>query len=212
MITSSNASFEIQDKDSIALNKNLFSVSNNKLNFTVTDDDGVGSVLIKLDGKDDETFTKAGQPTTQAVTYTLPDTDGIYAVEVVATDKYGVKASSGVFYLAVDSDTPTITVESPVEGGFVSGEWTFAGTASDNSGIMGVYSVVAGEGGTETVKAVNFDSSSGQWSDTYNVGTASGNFERKYRAEDKYGRTQDIIAKCNYTIFRGNLHKNRKFF
>lgn len=195
VITSSNASFEIQDKDSIALNRNLFSVSNNKLNFTVTDDDGVGSVLIKLNGTDDETFTKSGQPTTQSVTYTLPDTDGIYAVEVVATDKYGVKASSGVFYLAVDSDTPTITVESPVDGGFVSGNWNFTGEASDNSGIKAVYSVEKDGEGNEVITSVNFDSSSGQWSDTYNVGTASGNFERKYRAEDKYGRTQDIIAK-----------------
>lgn len=195
VITSSNASFEIQDKDSIALNRNLFSVSNNKLNFTVTDDDGVGSVLIKLNGTDDETFTKSGQPTTQSVTYTLPDTDGIYAVEVVATDKYGVKASSGVFYLAVDSDTPTITVESPVDGGFVSGNWNFTGKTSDNSGIKAVYSVEKDGEGNEVITSVNFDSSSGQWSDTYNVGTASGNFERKYRAEDKYGRTQDIIAK-----------------
>ena len=146
LVTLNNASEKITDKNSVNVNNNLFgTVSNNKLNFSVSDDDVIDTVKIEvtLEGSDTpiekpETVNKS----TCTISYELPKTEGVYKVKITAVDKNGTEndgyagnaenagnAAQNYFWVAVSAGAPEIELETVPE--FLKTDFIISGTVSN---------------------------------------------------------------------------------
>lgn len=208
----------------ISIGTNLFgTTSNNKLSITVTDDKGLASpvtITVKKnsDGSVVDTFDQAVTEgkTSATVSYTLPETEGVYRVSITAKDQeWGTAASAAKvnhtndstveYFVAVDAGAPAfeITTESGVYQQY--DDLTISGTVSDACGKVTIYRydtladykssqngvvVKTIDSGAETTKG---------WSETIakaKVNSDGGNFW--YQAVDVYGNSKGIVF--NYLI------------
>lgn len=125
---SENQTFDfVTDSTNInANNGNLFgTVSNNKISVSVSDDDLVKSVEMIVYEKDGITVVDSTAKTnigksTYSNSFILPSEEGVYIVEVIATDdvlstelsgRTPVSSTTGKFYIAVSAGAPVISVD-----------------------------------------------------------------------------------------------------
>lgn len=138
-ITLGNASENINTKEEINVNTNLFGTSNNnRLSVSFTDDDSVVDYEIyvwEYGTSKPAAVTSSGEikKTSGSVNYTLPSKEGVYNVEITTRDfirsdtntdvnnPYGIRRTKE-FLVAVDSGAPTLSVSNPQNGDFVSRE------------------------------------------------------------------------------------------
>ena len=129
-ISFTNASEDVDSESKINVDTNLFLTTSNKLSVTFTDDDGIESYKITVKdsaGNELDGYSKTETPnksfTSGSRSLTLPETVGIYKVQIEATDvnykKTGLESSapygsiaSKEFYVAIDSGAPTVTADS----------------------------------------------------------------------------------------------------
>ncbi len=125
---SENQTFDfVTDSTNInANNGNLFgTVSNNKISVSVSDDDLIKSVEMIVYEKDGTTVVDSTAKTnigksTYSNSFILPAEEGVYIVEVIATDdvlstelsgRTPVSSTTGKFYIAVSAGAPAISVD-----------------------------------------------------------------------------------------------------
>lgn len=143
LIKLNNASEKITDKNSVNVNNNLFgTISNNKLNFSVSDDDVIDTVKIEvtLEGSDTPIEkTETVNKSTCTISYELPKTEGVYKVKITAVDKNGTEndgyaGNAGnvvqdYFWVAVSAGAPEIEIETVPE--FLKTDFKISGTVSN---------------------------------------------------------------------------------
>ena len=131
VITLNNASIEgfTENAGSIGTEKgNLFGViSNNKISVSVSDDDLIKSVTMKVYNENGDVIASTTPPgeigkSTYSNSFALPSAEGVYKVEVIATDdilstelsgeREPKTTSTGKFYVAVSAGAPAITLDS----------------------------------------------------------------------------------------------------
>lgn len=143
LVTPNNASEKITDKNSVNVNNNLFgTVSNNKLNFSVSDDDVIDTVKIEVTPEGSDTpieKTENVNKSTCTISYELPKTEGVYKVKITAVDKNGIENAGyagnagnvvqDYFYVAVSAGAPEIELETVPE--FLKTDFIISGTVSN---------------------------------------------------------------------------------
>lgn len=148
VITLNNATVEgfTDNADNInANNGNLFgTISNNKISVSVSDDDLVKSVKMKVyKYKEDETTLVDSTSkddigkSTYSNSFVLPSDEGVYVVEITATDdvlstdlsgRTPVTSTKGPFFIAVSAGAPTISLDSVAT--YQTSKPSFSGTVS----------------------------------------------------------------------------------
>ena len=126
-----------------ASNGNLFgTISNNKITVSVSDDDLIKSVAMKVYKADKTTLVDSTTKddigkSTYSNSFTLPSDEGVYAVEIIATDdvlstelsgRTPVTATTGKFFIAVSAGAPTISLNSVAT--YQTSKPSFSGTVS----------------------------------------------------------------------------------
>jgi hypothetical protein len=184
---------------------NLFGVtSNNKLNATITDDDGVKSVVVnkRVAGTStyDSTplFSKTGMSsTTYPLSVTLPATEGAYDLQLVITDTDGTSTeynqTTDELTVAVDAGAPTFTAALS-NGSYYKGGASVAValTANDASGTVTV------SNGTAPVTMSGNASTGLTGTNTVTANADEGTYTVTYTATDAYG--QNSKAAVSYTV------------
>lgn len=180
----------------IAQQKNIFNTSgNNTLLGTITDDDGVGSVIITVDGGTPVT-KNAGNSKTYALSYTLPAAEGIHTVSIQIQDEpqsaTGHNSTLYSFAAAVDKGAPQFAVTT-TSGSYYSPSSSISveGTISD-AGTPVIVKVFnsqsdATENGT-SVRTVTVSGTS--WTDTIPISAINTDGATVYyTATDCYNQT-----------------------
>ena len=126
-----------------ANNGNLFGViSNNKISVSVSDDDLIKSVTMKVYNEKGEVIASTPPEeigkSTYSNSFALPSAEGVYKVEVIATDdilstelsgeRKPKTTSTGIFYVAVSAGAPAITLDSVKT--YLTATPSFTGTVS----------------------------------------------------------------------------------
>ena len=209
-ITPTNASEELTTVEKIkaaytsgAVTTNIFGVtSNNKISYTLTDDDGVKTVAVQyklasaLEYGVAKEILSDGKATTCVVNYTLPTTEGLYNVLLTVTDTAGATNSkkTNVLTVAVDEGAPTIKVTSPSDGSYNASSFTVSGSTTDNNATMltptlYVYNDDGAtiEGTTDKITATKPTVSNGTWTSAVTC-SESNYYQILFSAEDAYGQ------------------------
>jgi phage replication-related protein YjqB (UPF0714/DUF867 family) len=150
---------------------------------TASDDVGIASVKILVDGNEVGTATAA--PYTASWDTTSVG-NGTHAITATATDGAGNKTTSSAVSVTVKNDTPdttapTVTITSPANGAVLAKTVTIAATATDDVGVTSVQVLVNGQAiGTDASSpyAVSWDTTSrpnGTYSITAIATDAAGN-------------------------------------
>ena len=153
VITLNNASIEgfTENAGSIGTEKgNLFGViSNNKISVSVSDDDLIKSVTMKVYNENGEEIASTTPPgeigkSTYSNSFPLPSAEGVYKVEVIATDdilstelsgeREAKTTSTGKFYVAVSAGAPAITLDSVKT--YLTATPSFTGTVSSTKSTV----------------------------------------------------------------------------
>lgn len=206
----SNGDVTITDESTIQVGKNLFGMGSNTLYINVSDDDGIQSVSLVVDGgtsaEKTEPLLTAGKSTTWSTSKDISEYgSGVHSLKFTITDTEGKSVSypegeSDTIKIAFDDDVPEISVTkfnetAYTQGCFAPAEFTLNGTVKDSSGTVKIYYK---EGETETeVDSSESCTESQNW--THNIsGETSGNAKtRTYIARDKYGRESSVTIKYN---------------
>ncbi|MCR5606251.1 MAG: hypothetical protein K6F69_05490 [Treponema sp.] len=212
-VTLSNANKEITDAagikaayaDSNVSVTNIFGTkSNNQLLGTVTDDDGISSVVIyykkhsEADSEYKALFTKENINSTS---YSLSNvsfasasaslSEALYDLKFVVTDtanetSYATLKDS-VFAVAIDDGAPEFSNVTPSSGNTYSSSFDVSATITDGSGGLTVTS--SGDGtSTLSVTESEDDSTTFNLTDKITVPEADGNYSVVYTATDAYGQ------------------------
>ena len=165
VITLNNASIEgfTENAGSIGTEKgNLFGViSNNKISVSVSDDDLIKSVTMKVYNENGEEIvsTTTGEigKSTYSASFPLPSAEGVYKVEVIATDdilstelsgeREPKTTSTGKFYVAVSAGAPAITLDSVKT--YLTATPSFTGKVSSTQASVSAKFTKANIGGTD---------------------------------------------------------------
>ena len=153
VITLNNASIEgfTENAGSIGTEKgNLFGViSNNKISVSVSDDDLIKSVTMKVYNEKGDVIASTTPPgeigkSTYSNSFALPSAEGVYKVEVIATDdilstelsgeREPKTTSTGIFYVAVSAGAPAITLDSVKT--YLTATPSFTGTVSSTQSTV----------------------------------------------------------------------------
>lgn len=189
-------------------NSNLFSSSNKTMLFSVTDDDQIKEVTVncykaKADGTVDNTQKakaeekKTVDSATYSGNYTVPESDGIYYVQISASDKEEGKETSVVgktdlIKIVVSSNAPEISFTDSGSTYYdVGNQVTVTGSVSSWDGFAKLDKGAYDADGAKT----------GAFTDTlYAVEPAAGSSENEvfYTATNSYG--QSSTAKYKYNI------------
>ena len=208
----SNGDVTITDESKIKVGTNLFGMGSNTLYINVSDDDGIQSVLLTVDGgtsaEKTESLLTAGKSTTWSTSKDISEYgSGVHSLKFTITDTEGKTVSypensSDTIKIAFDDDVPSVSVTKFVngnnevtytEGCFAPADFTLNGTVKDSSGTVKIYYK---EGETETeVDSSESCTESQNW--THDIsGESSGNDKtRTYIARDKYGRESSVTIK-----------------
>ena len=205
----------LTDSSAITVGKNLFGMGNNTLYGTISDDDGLESVTIFVDGVQKKKYTSELHGDT---VYSLNEDvsgwgAGDHELKIVVEDKSTKLDASGNeianhqtvtldgMAFAYDNDLPTINVSTVNSKSYSSGMWlgknfTVIGTASDSSGVASVemnLTTAASVPDTElsdTAEAPALKFSS--WKDVVSNHVDGKSVNRVYTVKDKYGRTNEV--------------------
>ena len=200
----------LTDSSAITVGKNLFGMGNNTLYGTISDDDGLESVIIFVDGVQKKKYTSELHGDT---VYSLNEDvsgwgAGDHELKIVVEDKSTKLDDSGNeianhqtvtldgMAFAYDNDLPTINVSTVNSKSYSSGMWlgknfTVIGTASDSSGVASVemnLTTAASAPDTAEAPALKFSS----WKDVVSNHVDGKSVNRVYTVKDKYGRTNEV--------------------
>lgn len=232
----SDIDVSVDSESKINSDKNLVDSRSNVISFTVNDDDGIQDIFVTLIaapngvalGKS-ASYAKDSKPTSQNVKYELPKVEGAYKLKITAKDKndVSIQNESPEFFVAFDNDIPSLNItqiipltkkqdgslqeENPInyyEGMFAPSLFRVKGTASDTSGIEGIYYL---NGDTKTKVAsgnnvLNFD-----WADNCVEETLGNNKRRTYFVKDKFGRETSVVIKYNVDTVNPKFNSNYIF-
>ena len=202
------------DENNIKVGKNLFGIGSNTLYINVSDDDGIQSVSLTVDGgtsaEETESLLTAGKSTTWSYSLDVSKYgSGVHSLKFTITDTEGKSVSypegeSDTIKIAFDDDVPSVSVIKFVngnnevtytEGCFAPVTFTLNGTVKDSSGTVKIYYK---EGGTETpVSEIGSCTESQNWTHDISGETSGNNKTRNYIARDKYGRESSVTIKYN---------------
>lgn len=221
-VTLSNANKSITDAagikaayaDSNVSVTNIFGTkSNNQLLGTVTDDDGISSVVIyykKHSDADSEYKTLFKKENINSTSYSLSNvsfaslSEALYDLKFVVTDtanetSYATLKDS-VFAVAIDDGAPEFSNVTPSSGNTYGSTFDVSATISDGSGSVTVTS--SGEN-TSNLKVTNAENDSTKFNltDTITVPDTDGDYSVVYTATDAYGQasTYSISYKVDTT-------------
>ncbi|MBR4321497.1 Ig-like domain-containing protein [Treponema sp.] len=219
VISTTNADSSITDYDGIiaavkaasALSTNIFSAGG-KLNATVSDDDGIESVIVEYssDGSDYKELSSKYSASNNTLSAELPSVYGEYHIRITAKDKKGLEFGSAVseFYIAVDDGIPTFSGVQPTDGNYYNAGFTVSGSVKDASGqvslklkdeLNGSLDNAEGDGGTSASVSGNSGVKTGaKFEDTVKVPSESGTYTLTYIASDKY--LQESEYSISYTV------------
>lgn len=205
----------LTDSSAITVGKNLFGMGNNTLYGTISDDDGLESVTIFVDGVQKKKYTSELHGDT---VYSLNEDvsgwgAGDHELKIVVEDKSTKLDASGNeianhqtvtldgMAFAYDNDLPTINVSTVNSKSYSSGMWlgknfTVIGKASDSSGVASVeMNLTTAASAPDTVlsdtaeaPALKFSS----WKDVVSNHVDGKSVNRVYTVKDKYGRTNEV--------------------
>lgn len=214
VITLNNATIKgfTENADSISTeNGNLFgTVSNNKISVSVSDDDLVKSVKMKVYAQDGTTVVDSTTKddigkSTYSNSFTLPSDEGIYIVEIIATDdvlstelsgRTPVGSTTGKFYIAVSAGAPSISVDtlatyqtpSPIITGTVGSSAT-AVTAIFIDVSTEKELAADGQPATVTVEKIGTT-----WTATFDKELSDNSYKILFTAKDSYGQSSSSTA------------------
>lgn len=206
-----NADTGITDAKDISVEKdsvknNLFgTVSNNTLQGTVSDDDGIDAIeIVVTDSNGEEKGKKTVSckgTSTYTLSYKLPSEEGTYTVSIKAKDTKNETefcSDSAEFAVAVDKGVPELIV-STVSGAYHSANSQFdiSGTL-DEKAVVGLYSDSECKTPVEETEQKSFDE--GKWSLAL---PAAGKGAKIYiQAKDVYGQTSTKEFEYKIDSFR----------
>ena len=200
----SNGDVTITDENAIQVGTNLFGMGSNTLYINVSDDDGIQSVLLNVDGNSEELLTD-GKSTTWSTSKDVSKYgSGVHSLKFTITDTEGKTVSypengSDTIKIAFDDDVPSVSVikfneVTYTEGCFAPADFTLNGTVKDSSGTVKIYY----KGETETkVAEIGSCTESQNWTHDISGETSGNNKTRTYVARDKYGRESSVTIKYN---------------
>ena len=189
----SNGDVNIKDESSIQVGTNLFGMGSNTLYINVSDDDGIKSVSLTVDGGTPDKLLTDGKSTTWSTSKDVSKYGpGVHSLKFTITDTEGKTVSypegeSDTIKIAFDDDVPLIsdikiggkTYEANM---FVPKDFTITGKASDESEIASVE--LAGVFSTQSPSV----SGSESWSSS-DFEETEGSKEVTVTVKDKYGRS-----------------------
>ncbi len=218
VITLNNASnsdeFKTDSKNINANKGNLFgTISNNKISVSVSDDDLIKSVAMKVYKADktnlvDSTKKDDIGKSTCSNSFTLPSDEGVYAVEIIATDdvlstelsgRTPVTATTGKFFIAVSAGAPVITLDSIKE--YQPKNPTISGSVSSSEAKVSARFIdISSNAVLETQPAsVIVDnstiSSSKTWTSSLDKSLSDGSYKILFTASNDYGESSTATAK-----------------
>ena len=202
----SNGDETVIDENKIKVGTNLFGMGSNTLYINVSDDDGIQSVSLVVDGgtsaEKTEPLLTAGKSTTWSTSKDISEYgSGVYSLKFTITDTEGKSVSypkndSDTIKIAFDDDVPSVSVikfneVTYTEGCFTPAAFTLNGTVKDSSGTVKIYEE------ENLVATITNCTDITNWIHDIS-GEISGNDKtRTYVARDKYGRESSITIKYN---------------
>ncbi len=211
VITLNNASIDgfTDNADNIsAENGNLFgTVSNNKISVSVKDDDLVKTVEMNVykDGVlvDSTSKNNIGK-STYSNSFALPTDEGVYQVEIIATDdvlstelsgRTAVTSNTGKFYVAVSAGAPAISIDT--YGKYQSAKPPLTGTVgSSATSVTAEFIDVSTEKTLDAQPAkVSVSINDGTvWSSAFDTELSDSDYKILFTAADNYGQTSSTAA------------------
>ena len=193
------------DENNIKVGTNLFGMGSNTIYINVSDDDGVKSVSLVVDGETSTDLLTNGQSTTWSGSLNVLEYgSGVHSLKFTICDTEGKSVSypesDAAIKIAYDDDVPEISVTkfnetAYTQGCFAPADFTLNGTVKDSSGTVKIYYK---EGGTETqVSEIGSCTESQNWTHNISGETSGNNKTRTYTARDKYGRESSVTIKYN---------------
>ena len=198
VITLSNASEDVDSKENVNVDTNLFDqTGNNKLLGTITDDDALEAIIAEYSSDEGATWTTFYEnrnlgKTTASVNIPLQKStsdksalaEALYKIRLTAYDTKSKSASDNTpavststeFYIGIDANAPKIAINTQKDT-FQSETVTVTGSVTDGNGVKSFER----DGIAITVNE------NGEWSDTFAAGNTGKTVT--YTATDVYGRT-----------------------
>lgn len=191
------------DENSIKVGTNLFGMGSNTLYINVSDDDGVKSVSLNIDGNElNPPLLTDGKSTTWSYSLDVSKYDsGVHSLKFTICDTEGKSVSypesDAAIKIAYDDDVPEISVTkfnetAYTQGCFAPADFTLNGTVKDSSGKVTIYYT-----STEVDAVKNCETESQSWTHNISGETSGNNKTRTYTARDKYGRESSVTIKYN---------------
>ncbi|MDY4152316.1 MAG: Ig-like domain repeat protein, partial [Treponema sp.] len=195
----SNGDVTITDENAIQVGKNLFGMGSNTLYINISDDDGIQSVLLNVDGNSESLLTD-GKSTTWSTSKDVSKYgSGVHSLKFTITDTEGKTVSypendSDTIKIAFDDDVPEISVtklgsKDYTPECFAVETFDLTGTIKDSSGNVTIY-LKENSSESECTVVQNCQTVK-EWNDK-NVVNTSGDKVRTYIARDKYGRQSSV--------------------
>lgn len=191
------------NENNIKVGTNLFGMGSNTLYINVSDDDGVKSVSLVVDGKTSTNLLTNGQSTTWSYSLNVLEYgSGVHSLKFTICDTEGKSVSypesdADTIKIAYDDDVPEISVTkfnetAYTQGCFAPEDFTLNGTVKDSSGKVTIYYT-----STEVDAVENCKTESKSWTHNISGETSGNNKTRTYTARDKYGRESSVTIKYN---------------
>ena len=190
------------DENNIKVGTNLFGMGSNTLYINVSDDDGVKSVSLVVDGGTSTALLTDGQSTTWSYSLDVSKYgSGVHSLKFTICDTKGKSVSypesDAAIKIAYDDDVPEISVTkfnetAYTQGCFAPADFTLNGTVKDSSGKVTIYYT-----STEVDAVENCETESQSWTHNISGETSGNNKTRTYTARDKYGRESSVTIKYN---------------
>lgn len=195
------------DENNIKVGTNLFGMGSNTLYINVSDDDGVKSVSLVVDGGSPVELLTDGKSTTWSYSLDVSKLDvskydsGVHSLKFTICDTEGKSVSypesDATIKIAYDDDVPEISVTkfnetAYTQGCFAPADFTLNGTVKDSSGKVKIYYT-----STEVNAVENCKTESQSWTHNISGETSGNNKTRTYTARDKYGRESSVTIKYN---------------
>src|SRR5574344_84365 len=207
--TSINTKALLLSKNNANSHPNIFgSQTNNSLTFSVTDDDGISSIVVQTRPLGTETWTKiydsaseankanyAKHSTSYNVSTTLPATQGQYDVQVrfgdYLAEQTGYNSTTTDFVIAVDDGKPDFAITTGNKKYFSkNGTVTIEGTVNDTAAVTVVRTGFAPvlDAATLVTVPTTVTVTGSAWTDTFTGGV--GDATLTYVATDAYGYSE----------------------
>ncbi len=217
-ITLSNGDISQNAFDPNNITKNVFGTNqNNQFQGTVTDDDGIASVVLYT-CKADETLSQTNGTAVSGIIASSTNAqfsvrhgktaEGEYKGQFVVTDINGKKTETEIFWFAVDNGSPQIAFDGTSVGQLrpAGGTVDVKLSLADGSGAVTITAETTSTdtaANTALAKAsdllkkgttgIEITDLAAGYTDTVSIPTSSLNYEITYTATDRYGNSSSVV-------------------